>query len=210
MFSKGFLLFLLLLFCRASFAQEAIKTKKGEFIGLVRAGAVASQIYNDDFGGYNKLGGTGGFGIYTNAFKSGGLQLEINYAMRGSRKPPRPDDGDFTSATIETHYIDIPILYRAHLWKFDYEIGLCNGVLIGSREAYNPFQPAIWDFNRYELAINAGVHVPMNDTWYFNARFHYSLTPAAGQLGIVNNFSLIGGAYHNAISFSLVKMFRSL
>jgi hypothetical protein len=189
-------------------AQEAIKRRKGEFIGLVKIGAVASQIYNDDFGGYNKLGGTAGFGVYTNVFRSGGLQLEINYAMRGSRKPPRPDDGDFTSALIEAHYVDIPILYRSQIWKLDYEFGLCTGVLITTREVYNPVQPPLWDFNRIEMGINAGIHVPITDLWSFNPRFHYSITPAAGKLGVVNTFNLIGGAYHNAISFSLVRMFR--
>ncbi|MEX2596685.1 MAG: porin family protein [Salibacteraceae bacterium] len=210
MLNKCFILLVFVWFSTISvFAQqEAKKTRVGQFSGLVRAGLVASQMYNDDFGGYNKLGGTAGFGISTPISRSGKLQMEMNYAMRGSRKPAKPDDGDFTSILLEAHYIDIPILYKSSIWKFDYEVGLNNGVLIGTRVEYDGGISAPDNrktFNRYELALNLGVDVPITDLWAFNARFHYSILPAAGKLAFVNGLSLTGGMFHNAITFSFVR-----
>jgi len=180
--------------------------RKGQFSGLVKLGLVASQIHNDDVGGYNKLGGSAGFGVFTPISRSAKIQLELNYAMRGSRKAARPDKGDFNSFTLEAHYIDIPILYRSHLAMFDYEVGLCNGILV-----YQDIRnlsgaiPNLSPFNRYELALNAGVSVPMNQNWSFSARFHYSILPAIGQLQLINGINVIGGAYNNAISFCLIR-----
>lgn len=200
------ILSLFLTFGALSTHAQTETPRKGQFSGLVKLGLVASQIHNDDVGGYNKLGGTAGFGVFTPISRSAKIQLELNYAMRGSRKAARPDKGDFNSFTLEAHYIDIPILYRSHLAMFDYEVGLCNGFLVfqDSRNLSGPL-PNLNAFNRYELAINAGVSVPMNENWSFNARFHYSLLPAIGKLQFINGINIIGGAYNNAISFCLVR-----
>lgn len=199
------LLSLFLTFATLAVQAQTETQRKGQFSGLIKVGLVASQIHNDDVGGYNKLGGTAGFGVFTPISRSAKIQLELNYAMRGSRKAARPDKGDFNSFTLEAHYIDIPILYRSHIAMFDYEIGLCNGILIGSRRVDPQFLTTVAAFNRYELAVNAGVSVPMNENWSFNARFHYSLLPAIGKLQFVNGINIIGGAYNNAISFCLVR-----
>jgi hypothetical protein len=47
----------------------------------------------------------------------------------------------------------------------------------------------------------------MKGNWSFNARFHYSMLPAIGKLGFVNGINIIGGAYNNAISFSIIRTF---
>ncbi len=203
--------FTALFFCLTAFSfgsQAQTETpKKGQFSGMVKLGLVASQIHNDDVGGYNKLGGTAGFGVFTPISRTAKIQLELNYAMRGSRLAARPDKGEFNSFTLEAHYIDIPILYRSHLAMFEYEIGLCNGFLVASRRVDPLFITTAAPFNKYELAINAGVSVPIKENWSFNARFHYSMLPAIGKLGFVNGLNIIGGAYNNAISFSIIRTF---
>ncbi len=203
--NKSIVIFFLILSSIAAQAQTET-AKKGQFSGLIKAGIVASQIHNDDVGGYNKLGGTAGFGVFTPITRSAKIQLELNYAMRGSRKAARPDKGDFTSFTLEAHYIDVPILYRSHLAMFDYEVGICNSFLVASRRIDPQFLTTAAPFNRYELAFNAGVSVPMKENWSFNARFHYSLLPAIGKLQFVNGINIIGGAYNNAISFCVVRI----
>ena len=192
--------------CSMSALAQTETPRKGQFSGLIKLGLVTSQIHNDDVGGYNKLGGTAGFGVFTPISRSAKVQLELNYAMRGSRKAARPDKGDFNSFTLEAHYIDIPILYRSHIAMFEYEIGLCNGLLVfqDSRNLSGPL-PNLNAFNRYELALNAGVSVPMNEKWNFNTRFHYSILPAIGKLQLVNGISVIGGAYNNAITFCITR-----
>lgn len=192
-------------------SQQATKTRKGEFSSLVRAGIVTSQIYNDDYGGYNKLGGTAGIGVLTSISSGTKFQFELNYAMRGSRHPGDPKNGDFNTYSIGLHYIDIPLLLKRHIWKFDFEAGICNGILLFSGEKDQlgkiPNDQRIWQFTRYELAANIGVNVPISEHWNANARFHYSILPAAGKLGLVSGILLYGGAYNNALSLSVMRTF---
>jgi len=182
---------------------------KGEFSGLIRAGIVASQIHNDDIGGFNKFGGTLGGGVFTPISEELNLQMEINYAMRGSRKRPNPKSGDLTTFAIEPHYVDVPILLKKFIWKFEFEAVLNNGFFLFSRISDPNFllPTSVKEFNRYELAANLGVNVPINEFWHTNVRLHYSITPASGRLQFVNGFSLLGGAYNNAITFSVNRVF---
>lgn len=204
---------LLLLISIATFSQEgahaAKKSKKGEFQGLVRAGITASQIYGDGFGGYDKLGFTTGIGTFTSISQNLKFQLEINYSTRGSRKPPNPKKSDFTTYKIAPHYIDIPLLIKTEISLFEFELGLCNGVYLFHRESDEkgriPPAQNTWQFNRYELAVNAGVYAGLTEKWAFNARFHFSITPALDKRGIVNQYSYYGGAYSNVINLSLIR-----
>jgi hypothetical protein len=207
--SKGFAASLLLAWGILNASGQEREQNKGEFYGIVRTGIVTSQIHNDDFGGYNKLGGTLGTGVFTPVSDDLKLQIEIDYAMRGSRKRPNPKTGDLNTFSIEPHYIDVPILLKKFIWKFEFEAGLNNGIFLFGRVKDPNFilPPTVTDFNRYELALNLGVNVPIDDKWNANVRFHYSITPAAGKLQVVNGFSLIGGAYNNAIAFCLVRTF---
>lgn len=202
-----FLSFAVAIFSFIAFGQEKPELQKGEFAGLLRAGLVTSQIHNDDIGGYNKLGGTLGTGIFTPLANDLHLQIEINYSMRGSRK--RPGRLDRTTFFIEPHYIDVPIIFRKFIWKFDFEAGITNGIFLFSRiNDPNFLLPnTVSEFNRYELAGNLGVHVPINEKWTTNVRLHYSLLPASGSLQFVNGLSLLGGAYNNALTFAIYRSF---
>lgn len=192
--------------------QQAKKTRKGEFIGIARGGIVASQIYNDDFGGYNKLGGTGGFGVQTYLGQNRNkFQFEINFAMRGSRQPADPDNGD-VGFKLAAHYIDFPILYSGPIGKFDYELGLVNSVLVYSNIQDNGVQIDFLSngmgFNRYELGGLVGINLELSENWKCNVRFQHSITPALGRFYIVNGFNITGGAFNNAVSFALVRVFN--
>ncbi|NQV53412.1 MAG: outer membrane beta-barrel protein [Flavobacteriales bacterium] len=191
-----------------TFAQKP-NLNKGEFSGLIRAGIVASQIHNDDVGGYNKFGGTLGGGVFTPIGEDLNLQMEINYAMRGSRKRPDTKNFDYVTFRLEPHYVDVPILLKKFIWKFEFEAGLNNGFFLFSRITDPNFvlPTSVKDFNRYELAANLGVNVPINEFWHTNVRLHYSITPASGRLQFVNGFSLLGGAYNNAVTFSINRVF---
>jgi hypothetical protein len=208
MLSRTFILFLLGVVPFLGQGQSS-DLRKGQFVALAKAGLVASQIHNDDIGGYNKLGGTAGVGIFTPIGEDLQLQIELNYAMRGSRKRQNPDRGDYTTFSIEPHYLDVPILLKKFIWKFEFEAGITNGFWIFSRMNDPNFllPAATKNFNRYELAANAGVNVPMNEFWNVNVRFHYSILPAAGKLQFVNGLSLLGGAYNNAMTFSINRAF---
>ena len=156
MSSRSLLLAFILLLGSVAQAQERPELQKGQFAGILKAGLVTSQIHNDNIGDYNKLGGSLGTGIFTPIGNDLHLQIEINYAMRGSRKRPNARRGDFTTFSIEPHYIDVPIIFRKFIWKFDFEAGITNGLFLFARINDPNFllPPSIEDFNRYELAGN--------------------------------------------------------
>jgi len=208
----GLALALGLVIATISVGQNQSDERKGQFTGLVKAALVTSQIYGDDVGGYDKLGFSGGVGVSTSLAPNLDIQLETNYSLRGSRKPPNRKINDFTTATIGVQYIDVPILLKFWVWKFEFEAGVCNGIYLNHTEKFNgaklPEAQYVWNFWRYELAANVGVYAPIGDKWAGSARFHYSVLPAAGKLGVVSGFSVVGGAYNNALTFGVYRYFR--
>jgi hypothetical protein len=211
---KLLLAFVLLFFLGGTLKAQELVTRKvkpvGQFNGLLRAGLCTSQIYNDDFGGYNKLGLTGGIGVFTRISQRFQFQIEMNYAMRGSRKRPNPKVGDFNTYSIAPHYLDIPLLIKTDINFFEVEFGLLSGFYLYHTERDQrgriPQNQEVWQFNKYELALNLGINVPITEKWIANARFHYSILPASGQLGVVNGYSLTGGAYNNVITLSVHRL----
>jgi hypothetical protein len=111
------------------------------------------------------------------------------------------------------NYVDIPVLLKFWIWKFEFEAGLNNGVFISQRESDKngliPQGQRILKFTKYELAANLGVNVPINDQWFGNARFHYSMLPVnPGGLVFIPNYGLAGGLFNNAIMISFNRRFR--
>lgn len=207
------LVFLFVIAMFSGFGQEDAKAtkraKKGEFNGLIRGGVASSQIYGDNFGGYNKLGFTGGIGTYTKISKRFTFQLEINYATRGSRERSTKANPIPFPLRLEPHYVDVPLMLKTDISIFEIEFGVTNGFLLFHQEwvgnSKTPSDQHVWDFNRYELAGNMGINTSIADKWRINARFHYSIIPASGSLG-TSGIVLFGGAYNNAITLSLHRL----
>lgn len=191
--------------------SDVADQRKGEFRGLLRAGLCTSQINGDGFGGYNKLNGTAGVGVFTPISDKLRFQIELSYCGRGSRK--RPSDDDPTSYRISAHYIDIPLLLKFDVWKFEFEAGLCNGIFLFHTEDDNfgrvPTDQRQWSFNRYEIAANGGIYVPINEKWKTNARFHYSILPAAGGFTTAGNVFFLSKSQHNTITLGIQRVLIS-
>lgn len=208
-------LFALLLFTQALQVSSQVTSKrvekKGSFIGLIHGGISTSQINGDGFGGYNKFSLNTGIGTRAQFSDKLKLQIELNYAGRGSRKRLN-DPSSRPTSKFSLHYIDIPILFKFNTWKFEFEAGLCNSIYLSHREEFNfnriPAKFNQWNFNRYEPAINLGVYVPINEQWKSNVRFHYSIFPASGGIIQFNGRYSISGLYNNVITFSVYRLIR--
>lgn len=193
------------------FAQEENNNRQfGNFRSGIRLGLCTSQIDGDNYGGYNKVGLTGGGLIATPVSKRLDVQLEINYCNRGSRDPADPEKGKFNSYRINLHYIDIPLLVMIQTWKFKFEFGITNGIFIASKEEdeFGLVTNSVFNFNRYELALNAGANLLITKNWIFNVRYHRSVLPIANERVIVPGFGFLGGSYNDAILFSIVRYFN--
>lgn len=198
----------ILLFNFPAIAQDKDdQLNKGQFQGLVKFGVSTSQIFGDGYGGYNKAGLFLGTGVQTKLNTNLKLQLEIDYCNRGSRDPAKPDKGKYTSYKFSTHYIDVPVILKFWIWKFEFETGLNNGFFIFHREADQNglIDPTTYkvQFTKYELALNAGVNVPINDKWYFNTRFQNSILPiTTGWAQYQRGYGLAWGFMDNSIFFT--------
>jgi hypothetical protein len=185
---------------------------KGEFQGGLKLGICTSQIHGDGFGGFNKVGAIGGPFVTTRISDKLKLQLEMVYCNRGSRDPARPDKGKYDTYKISAHYIDIPILLKMWIWKFELEAGLNNGVFISHSESDEngliPEDLQNVNFSRYELAANLGVNIEINEKWFSNVRFHYSILPINTEgVQFIPTYGFAGGAFNNTLMFSINRRF---
>lgn len=199
--------------CSSVEAQKSRRVEpKGKFSFVARGGICASQIHGDGFGGYNKMNLSAGIGTHTSIGHNLKFHMEIGYCGRGSRK--RPNDPAKTDLTrIAIHYIDVPVLLRFWISRFEFEAGLCNAVAVASREERNYFKAPdgfrVYYPNRYELAALAGIYVPINAKWSVNGRFHYSVLPAFGRYRHLGGGMIVGGDFNNAITLALCRVFTS-
>lgn len=199
----------ILLLSTTCLSQESkSELNKGQFQGLLKIGVSTSQIFGDGFGGYNKVGLIAGTGVKTRIKENLILQIEIDYCNRGSKDPSRPDKGKYTSYKFSTHYIDVPLMLKFWLWKFELEAGVNNGFFLFHRETdqNGMIDPNIYkvEFTKYELAIAAGVNIPINEFWYFNTRFQNSLMPVTkGWTQYQQGYGLAWGFMDNSIFFTL-------
>lgn len=193
-----------------TFAQEGgRRADRDAFNAGLKLGICTSQIDGDRWGGFNKIGPTGGFFVNRALSPKIEGQLEILYTNRGSRLWPSAKNGN-ASYRISLHYIDIPILAKFWLWKFQFEAGIINGIFFGSHES-DAFGTVVFPmyprWNRYELALGLGVNVPISEKWSINARFHRSMLPAASYKETNSLLVFLSGSYHRAVMFTLNYQF---
>lgn len=199
------------LFLAAIQAQEDESRRFGQFDAGVRLGISGCQIDGDNYGGYNKLGFSGGAIVRSPLSEKLDIQMELLYSHRGSRDPADPDNGKLNSYRINLNYIDIPLLLKFPAWKFDFEAGLCNGIFLSSSEEdeFGTVTNSIFNFLRYELALNVGTNFRLTENWMLNVRYHRSVLPIANQRRLIPRFGFLGGSYNDVVSFSIIRYFSA-
>lgn len=145
-----------------------------EFNAGMYSSAVISQLYGDNYGGFNKLGFAGGF--YVNRFVKKNLapQLGFRYIQKGSREV-----NDVVDYRCVLHYIEMPITLRyvpKDRLDLDIEAGLTFGYLIKGYEKLNGFE--IIDappFNKFELGVTIGTNYEFSEKLFVGVHFSNSL-----------------------------------
>ncbi len=136
-------------------------TQAQKFHGGLFAGVAASQISGDNLSGFNKPGVFAG--AFTNIFfkEKYGLELELYYVQKGSRKIFK-NDYSYTYK-LNLQYFEMPILFKFKFFKrFYLEAGPALGVLIkntgvekdGNGLVPNSQRPA---FNRLDYSALGGL-----------------------------------------------------
>lgn len=158
------------------------------FDGGLTAGAVASQINGDGYGGFHQIGWTAGvFGrIPTNGPSS--WQLEMKYSLFGAHSGAEEIKNGMLPMNIRLHYIEMPLMYRYNLGginingrRFDFltlEVGVSGDFLIkNSQSADNEsgFDNPSWAF--FSVTGNVGFQFDINERLGINIRSMNSLVP---------------------------------
>lgn len=196
--------FLLLFFILFPFIIKAQTFKGGLFAGIA-----ASQISGDQLAGFKKAGIYAGG--YSNVFfnEKFGLQLELYYIQKGSRKIPKQASPANYTYKLQLHYIEMPLLFEWNITKrFFFEIGPAIGVLMKNRGVEKDgngvipgsYRPA---FNKIDFSGIAGLGV--NITKHFKANFRYSnsiIPVRKPQLGTA--YRLDRYQYNSSLIFSII------
>ena len=195
------LLLLLFLLPVAVAAQQTFRA--GITVGLN-----GCQIHGDSDWGYHKVGLNAGAFVCTDPSQKWYGQMEIDYSQKGSRKFANPNNGDFTTFTIQMNYVEVPFLVRYNAGKIFLELGETAGFMFKAREWDTNGEIAPRDFRKLETANIFGIGYNRNDNLQFSLRTTNSLlpvlkfqTPVYYQRYIANLFNK--GMYNNLLTLSL-------
>ncbi len=178
----------------------------------VRAGMNFAQISGVGMQGFNKFGVLAGVGLHWRFKPKWSFDPEITYSMKGARKNPNVEEGDYTTYTIEADYLEIPALFGWHMDKkdrFTMDFGLTFGVLVRERVEQNGAQLTEGrGFNGFELGAAVGFSYHLTKNWAFQFRLQNSIIPikpyASGQTAILPLWGIIRiGEVHSVISISV-------
>ena len=89
------------------------------FDGGLIAGAVTSQVDGDGYAGFHQLGCTGGFFGRIPTDGPSSWQLELKYSLYGAHSDSKEVEYGMNPMDIRLHYIEIPVLYRYDLSRFN-------------------------------------------------------------------------------------------
>lgn len=190
------LILLFTLFPALLFAQE-FKT------GLI-AGFITSQINGDNFGGYNRAGYTFGGLVNNQIDEKWSIQFEIDYIRKGSHKPQNPKAGDFSTTTIATDYVEVPIIAQYDFKKVKLEGGIYIARLVDAAARVDgvdfPINPP---YHNMDYGIILGVNYFTNDHLSFNVRTENSIIPFDENASYAWKQLARRGMYHIVLNFSV-------
>ena len=169
-----FIFIVLMFFYTESKAQSTLR------MGF-RAGMNFAQISGYGMQGFTKFGALGGVGLHWRFSPRFSFDPELIYSMKGARKNPNVNAGDYSTFTSESDYLEVPMLFSWHFDKrdrFTMEFGPSLGVLVRERAEQNSGELVYSrGFNRVDLGLVLGFSYHLTKNWAFHARFQNSIIP---------------------------------
>lgn len=184
-----------------------------EFNAGLFGGINGSQVDRDGYGGYTKLGLTGGAFVNREFNTNFFWQLEIKYGGRGAYYFSVNNVYDFNKTRFQ--YIELPLsIHYLHEGQFQGEIGLSPDVLI-SFAAYDyqrdklPQTEPLGGNRRFGLNAFAGFNYWFLPTTAVGLRFSYSVIPYSLR-GEASVRYLDRGYFHNVLSLTMAYKIHHL
>lgn len=169
------------------------------FKGGLNLGLLATQVDGDNRGNYNKPGlFAGAYVLLPFKNKTMGMQMELNYAQKGSKTQGKNADGTLNKSRLALHQIEVPVLYR---WEFINNLSVMGGLsfnMIVNSKVYDisgiiiPDWAHDYNIKFFELGLLLGLNYMFKEHYGFSFRYGYSLTPVGTspniRSGLRNNF----------------------
>ncbi|MDR0367552.1 MAG: PorT family protein [Bacteroidales bacterium] len=197
------------IFCISIFLWVCVAAKAQRFKGGTHIALLATQVDGDEWGGYRKPGVlVGVFGNLPFEKKKTKLQMEINYAQKGSRNP----SGESFRYRIALHQVEVPFLFGWNFMKgFSLEAGASFNVLASAKEFFNnevvPPDAGGSRFYLFELGGIAGVDYLIKEHFGVSFRLNYSLSPIGEGAIQRNGRKLSRYLWNNAMLFRFYYQF---
>jgi hypothetical protein len=194
-------IFVILLMVSAGYAQR--------FKAGVHTGLLATQVDGDDLGGYKKPGlFLGVFGNLPFPDKKIKLQMEINYAQKGSKTTSK----DTYRYRIALHQVELPFIFGWDFWKeFSLEAGLSANVIASAKEYVDnelvPPNSGGSSFNLFEIGGIVGLNYTLKNHFGLSFRMGYSMSPIGRDAVGRDGRKLERYMWNNAMLFRLYYQF---
>ncbi len=188
------------------------------FGGGIIGGVTFSQIIGTDIYGFQKVGVIGGVYADRAIKKKSGIQLEIVFIQKGSRKVTKDTiSGAVTLINRNLNYIEVPLLFKSKLrGRFGFEIGLSGAVLMSTKFRNENGEGDYLDgnqqpFNRFELGCLGGFNFRISNSFDLNLRYLNSIIRVRKHQGgntATYGLRLNQGEYNSVLALTLRYVIR--
>ena len=182
------------------------------FHGGIIVGTSTSQVSGDGLSGFNKIGPR--LGIYIKRqINWYGLQLELQYLTKGSKKTPESaNQNDYidnlsfdllNNYNFHLEYIGVPVLFFSNIRKnIQLELGTSFNFIIKQKEEIDFYTDNSREVHNIEAAILVGVTYPINNKFSLNTRLSNSILPIR-QHASGETYRLNKGQYNTVLCFNI-------
>lgn len=175
---------------------------KGQFFSFIRGAANFCQVDGDQASGFNKFGYSLGFHIGQGLGGSWVYETGIAFSVRGSRRPPDPDNPGIAPFNLDYKMIDVPVSLLYYLGKFTVGGGLRTTYTFKAQDKENYILHLDNDTKKWNMLGCAQASWNYSPKMRFTLEYQYSIN----SIRISNNSNnpfFPTGVYHNVISVGI-------
>lgn len=183
--------------------------KAQDFGATLIAGTTFSQVDGDRFGGYNKMGLTGGVEVNRAINEQWTGSFQILYIDKGSRRKITEEDLLREIFILKFSYLEMPLLATYRTGDLSFFFGPSIGILLNAKRDTGLGFIEIDDINKTEIATRLGATYHFSDQWSFHLTHASSLfrigNPYQGGIYLFTRNGLYNRLFNVGFSYSLFE-----
>ena len=177
-----------------------------KFSGSFFGGLSSSQVAGDQLSGFNKAGVIVGASVFLPVKSNLGVEMEIQFIQKGSRKPADSESNDLSYYRMHLNYVEVPfLLHYSYSKRFHFNAGFSIAQLLSSKEEDEggeiPESQTL-PFEKTEFAVCGGMYYGFNEKFFLDLRLSNSILPIR-KIGEKKIGNIESGQYNSVLSFTL-------